>query len=167
MQPWLQSGLLVLVVIGMVVGLFGLIVPFFPGVIVVWLSILGYGLYHGFTVGSGILFGVITLLMIASTLVDNVLMSVNARQRGTSWLALAVGMASLLVGSILWTPLGGLAISFAAVFVVEFLRLKDWRRALESLKGMALGCGWSTVARFAIAILMILLWGVWYFLLSG
>jgi hypothetical protein len=166
MQTWLQSGLLVLVIIGMAVGLFGLFIPFFPGVIVVWLSILGYGLFHGFSNVSGILFGVITLLMIASTVIDNVLMSVNARQRGTSWLALGLGGTALLIGSILWTPVGGLAISFAVVFLVEFLRLRDWRQALESIKGMAMGCGWSTVARFGIAIAMILLWVTWFFFIK-
>jgi uncharacterized protein YqgC (DUF456 family) len=166
MPLWLDTALLVLVIAGMVIGLLGQFIPFFPGIIVIWLSILGYALLHGFTVWSGILFGVITLLMIASTLIDNVLMGVNARQRGTSWLALALGMAALLVGSLLWTPLGGLAVSFAAVFLVELVRLRDWRRALGSLKGMAIGCGWTAVVRFAIGLLMIGLWVIWYTLLT-
>jgi uncharacterized protein YqgC (DUF456 family) len=166
MPTWWDNGLLVLVIAGMVIGLFGLVIPFFPGVIVIWLSILGYGLLHGFTVWSGILFGVITLLMLSSTVVDNVLMGVNARQQGTSWLALALSMITLLVGSLLWTPLGGLAISFAAVFLVELVRLRDWRRALGSLKGMAIGCGWTAVVRFGIGLLMIGLWVIWYTLLT-
>ena len=166
MPLWLDTALLVLVIAGMVIGLLGQFIPFFPGIIVIWLSILGYALLHGFTVWSGILFGVITMLMIASTLIDNVLMGVNARQRGTSWLALALGMAALLVGSLLWTPLGGLAVSFAAVFLVELVRLRDWRRALGSLKGMAIGCGWTAVVRLAIGLLMIGLWVIWYTLLT-
>jgi uncharacterized protein YqgC (DUF456 family) len=166
MPPWFDTALLVLVVAGMMIGLLGLAIPFFPGVIVIWLSILGYALLHGFNVCSGILFGAITLLMIASTVIDNVLMSVNARQSGTSWLALTLGMAALLVGSLLWTPLGGLAVSFAAVFLVELVRLRDWRRALGSVKGMAVGCGWTAVIRFAIALLMIGLWVIWYTLLT-
>jgi len=166
MPPWFDTALLVLVVAGMMIGLLGLAIPFFPGVIVIWLSILGYALLHGFNVWSGILFGAITLLMIASTVIDNVLMSVNARQSGTSWLALTLGMAALLVGSLLWTPLGGLAVSFAAVFLVELVRLRDWRRALGSVKGMAVGCGWTAVIRFAIALLMIGLWVIWYTLLT-
>jgi uncharacterized protein YqgC (DUF456 family) len=167
MAPGVETALLVLVIIGMAVGLFGLVIPFFPGIIVIWLSILGYALLHGFTLWSGILFGVITLLMIASTVIDNVLMGVNARQRGTSWWALALGMVALLVGSLLWTPLGGLALCFAVVFLVELARLQgDWRRALGSIKGMAIGCGWTAVARFGIGLLMIGLWVIWYTLVK-
>jgi uncharacterized protein YqgC (DUF456 family) len=167
MAPWWETGLLTLVILGMGIGLFGLVIPFFPGIIVIWLSILGYGLLHGFTLWSGILFGVITLLMLSSTVVDNVLMSVNARQQGTSWWALALGTVALLVGSLLWTPLGGLALCFAAVFLVELARLRgDWRRALGSVKGMAIGCGWTAVVRFGIGLLMIGLWVIWYTLIK-
>ncbi len=165
MPPWLNTGLVALVVVGMVVGLFGQIIPFFPGITVIWLAILGYGLLRGFTLSSGIIFGVITLLMIASTFVDNILMGAGARQRGTSWLALALAMVALLVGSILLTPFGGLAISFLVVFLVEFIRLRDARQALGSLKGMALGCGWTAVVRFGIGLVMIGLWSIWYFLI--
>ncbi len=165
MPSWLDSALLVLVVAGMVVGVMGLAIPFFPGIIVIWLSILGYALLHGLTLWSGFLFGAITILMIASTVLDNVLMSVNARQSGTSWLALILGMVALLVGSLLWTPFGGLALSFAAVFLVELVRLRDWRRALGSIKSMATGCGWSALMRLAIGLLMIGLWVIWYTLL--
>src|SRR5512141_2360272 len=102
MPDWANSGVAALVILGMAIGLFGLFIPFFPGVIVIWLSILGYGVVHGFTIWSGILFGVITVLMLASTVVDNVLMGANARQQGTSWLAIAVGTVSMLVASVLW-----------------------------------------------------------------
>ena len=166
MPAWLDTALLVLVVAGMVIGLLGLAIPFFPGVIIIWLSILGYALLHGLTVWSGILFGIITLLMIANTVIDNVLMSVNARQSGTSWLALTSGMIALLVGSLLWTPFGGLAVSFAAVFIVELVRLRDWRSAFGSIKSMATGCGWTAVTRLAIGLLMIGLWVIWYALLK-
>jgi uncharacterized protein len=166
MASWLQNSLLVLVILGMAVGLFGLIIPFFPGVIVIWLSILGYGLYHGFTTGSGILFGVITILMIFSTLVDNLLMGTSARQKGTSWLAIILGMITLVIASIFVSPLGGLLISFGVVFLVELIRQGNPRKALESLKGMLTGFGLTFVARFGIGLLMIGLWAVWFFLLS-
>jgi uncharacterized protein len=163
MAPWVDTALLVLVILGMAVGLFGLAIPFFPGVIVIWFSILGYALLHGLTLWSGILFGVITLLMIASTVVDNVLMGVNARQQGTSWWALGVGMVSMFVGSLLWTPLGGLALCFGSVFLVELARQRgDWRGALGSIKGMAIGCGWTALVRFGIGMVMIGLWVVWF-----
>jgi len=167
MTPGLNTALLVLVMVGMVVGLFGLAIPFFPGVIVIWISILGYALLHGLTLWSGIVFTLITLLMLASTIADNVLMSVNARQQGTSWWALGLGMTAMLVGSLLWTPLGGLLLGFGAVFLVELARLQgNWRQALASIKGMAIGCGWTALLRFGIGLVMIGLWVIWYTLIK-
>ena len=163
---WLNHAWLLLILGGMFVGLFGLSIPFFPGIIIIWLSSLGYGLFHGFTWQSEILFTLISLLMLASMLVDNVLMGAYSRKQGTSWLAVGVGTLALLVGSIFWTPLGGLLLSFGVVFMVELVRLKDWRRATASLKGMVLGCGWTAVVRFGIGVLMIGLWVIWYTLLS-
>jgi uncharacterized protein len=162
----LNNGFFILILVGMFVGLFGLVIPFFPGIIVIWFSILGFGLFRGFTWQSGILFVFVTLLMLSSFLVDNVLMGAYSRKTGTSWLAVGLGMLALLVGSIFWTPLGGLLLSFGVVFLIELLRLKDWRRASASLKGMVLGCGWTAVARFGIGLLMIGLWLIWYTLLT-
>jgi uncharacterized protein YqgC (DUF456 family) len=162
MLSWLNTVFLVVILVGMAIGLLGSIVPFFPGVIIIWLAILGFGLLHGFSLGSGILFGFVTLLMLASTVIDNVLMGASARMRGTSWLALSIGMVSLLIASFFWTPLGGVLAAFVVVFLIELVRLKDWRQAVESIKGMALGCGWTGVARFGIGLVMVGLWVVWY-----
>ncbi len=162
----LHQALLILIYVGIAVGFIGQAIPFFPSLQVVWLSILGYGLLSGFTWLSGGVFFLITLIMVVDILLDNVLVSAGARVQGTSWLALGIGLAALLVGSLLWTPLGGLAASFAAVFFVELVRLKDMQKALASMKGMAIGCGWSALARLGAICLMIGMWLAWYFFIK-
>ena len=162
----LHQALLILIYIGIAVGFIGQAIPFFPSLQVIWLAVLGYGLLTGFARPGAVIFAAITLLMIVDFLLDNVLMSAGARAQGTSWLALGAGLAALLIGSLLWTPLGGLAAAFGAVFLVELVRLKDSRQALASMKGMAIGCGWSALARLATSLIMIGLWLVWYFWLS-
>jgi hypothetical protein len=47
------------------------------------------------------------------------------------------------------------------LFIIEFIRLRDWRKAVESARNMATGCGWSVIVRFGIAIVMITLWISW------
>lgn len=165
MPEWLNLGLQVLVVLGMLVGLVGLIIPFFPGVPIIWLSILGYGLTTGFNWKNGIVFGLITLLMLFSTVVDNILMGASARQKGTSWLAIGVGTLVMLVAGIFLSPLVGLLLSFVSVFLVEFLRRNDWRGALEALRSLVVGYGWTMLARFAIGLVMIALWLFWHLVL--
>jgi hypothetical protein len=38
---------------------------------------------------------------------------------------------------------------------------KDYRKALAVTKGMAIGRGWSFVARFGVGLMMITLWAIW------
>jgi hypothetical protein len=47
------------------------------------------------------------------------------------------------------------------LFGVEWIRCKDWRKALASLKGMMIGWGWAFVIRFIIGLVMIGLWFIW------
>jgi len=104
-------------------------------------------------------------LMLLGNVADNLLMGAKSRQVGTSWWALGLGLAAMILGSIFLTPLGGLALAFVVVFAVEVIRVRSWRKALESTRGLMMGCGWAVAARFSIGLLMIGLWLVWYFLL--
>lgn len=163
LDPVLNQTLLIVVYIGIAVGYVGQAIPFFPSLQVIWLGILGYGLLTGFNWRSGIDFGLITLIMLAGILAEQVLMSASARQHGSSWLALAGGLVVLLIGSLLWTPLGGLAAAFGTVFLIEFVRSRNPQQALNSTKGMAIGCGWGFVTRLGINSAMVGLWLFWLF----
>lgn len=151
-----------LVVLGiMLFGLLTLAIPVLPGLVIIWVPALVYGVVTGFTWLSGILFAVMTVLMIAGSLVDNVIMGAKARQQGASWLAIAVALVAGLFGSIILPPFGGLVAALIGLFAVEYARLKDTDRALESTRSMAIGCGWAALVRFGIGLVMILLWGAW------
>ncbi len=145
----------------MLFGLFSLLLIVFPGLTIIWVAALAYGLAHGFTTGGGVLFAVITVLMLGGNVVDNITMGASARQTGASWLAIGIALLAGVIGSLVWTPLGGLAAALLGIFVVEYFRLRDWRKAVNSARGMVIGCGWSAFIRFGIGIAMILLWGAW------
>jgi uncharacterized protein YqgC (DUF456 family) len=145
----------------MLFGLFSLMIPLMPGLVVIWVSILIYGIIDGFSVGSGIIFAIITVLMIVGNLLDNILMGTGARQQGASWGTILLALLGGLIGSIFLTPLGGLLITFAILYLLEYLRERDAKKAWESTKSMALGFGWAVLSRMGIGLVMILLWGLW------
>ncbi len=145
----------------MLFGLLGLAIPVLPGLVIIWVPALVYGILTGFSWLSGGLFAGMTVLMIIGNLVDNVIMGARAREQGASWLAIAVALTAGIIGSIVFPPFGGLIAALIGLFLVEILRLKDLRRALESTRSMAVGCGWAAVVRFGIGLVMILLWGAW------
>lgn len=144
----------------MIAGLLTLFIPVLPGLVIIWVAALVYYLVVGFNLTSGILFAVITLLAIAGGLIDNVIMGGSARSKGASWLAIGVALVAALIGSLVWPPFGGLIGALLALFVVEFIRLKDWRQALDTTSSMAVGCGWAVVARIGIGAVMIILWAL-------
>ena len=148
----------------MLVGLVGLVVPLFPGIVVIWLAALGYGIVVGFTPLGIVLFVVITILMLAGTLVDNVLMGVGARQGGASWLSLGAALVAGIAGTLLFPPVGGLIATPLVVLLIEYLRSHDWSKTWIAVRGLAVGWGLSFVARFIIGVVMVLLWGVWVWL---
>ena len=161
MSEWLNVSTFGLTLLVMLVGLFGLIVPIFPGIIVIWLAGLGYGVVTGFNLFGIIMMVLLTIAMLAGVTVDNVLMGAGARRGGASWLAVTSAMVAGIAGTILFPPLGGLIASPLAVLLVEFLRGRDLSRAWRATRGLATGWGLSFLARFGIGVLMIGLWLVW------
>ena len=82
----------------MVVGLVLLIIPIFPGITVIWLAALLYGIVTGFDTLGIVILVLITLGMIAGVTVDNVLMGAGARQGGASWLTIGVALFAGIAG---------------------------------------------------------------------
>ena len=161
MPAWLIASIFWITLVIMGVGLFGLIVPIFPGITVIWLAALGYGVVTRFTTLGWILFAVITLLFIGGVTIDNILMGATARKQGASWSSLGLGMLAGILGTIFLPPLGGIIAAPIVVLLMEYLRQRDFTKALASLRGLAIGWGASFVVRFLIGLVMIGLWLVW------
>ena len=161
MDPRVELIISLVILAGMFVSLCGLIVPIFPGLIVIWVLTLLYGILCGFGIVGAGLFISITALAILGEISDNLLMSKKARQEGARWLSLAAAFIAGVVCSIVFTPLVGIAAALGALFLAEYVASRDRRKALAVTKGMAIGWGWSFVARFGAGLMMIALWGIW------
>lgn len=145
----------------MLVGLFGMLIPIFPGGIIIWLASLVYGLLVGFE-GVGLwVFIVISIFMVVGSVGDNIVMGKAARGKGGSWLAIILGLLAGVVGTIFFPPFGGVIGAPTILFLVEYLRSRDTKLAFEITKGLMIGWGWSVVLRFGLGIGMIMLWGFW------
>jgi uncharacterized protein YqgC (DUF456 family) len=160
-SAFLDVSLIWLTIFVMLVGLFGLVVPIFPGLVIIWLAALGYGVVAGFGTLGGILFALITLIMAAGAVLDNVLMGAKAREAGASWESIAVGLLAGVVGTIVFPPIGGLIAAPLGILLMEYYKSQDVDKALKATRGLALGCGWAFVLRFGLGALMIGLWAAW------
>ena len=142
-----------------------LVLPLLPGLVIIWVATLGYGLAAGFGTLGWVMFGIVTVLMLAGSVVDNVLMGTSAHKEGTPWWVILVAMTAAIVGSfVIPIPIiGGILAALLTLFVIEWIRRKDWRKALSSIKGMLVGWGWTFGIRFIIGMIMIGLWLIWAF----
>jgi uncharacterized protein YqgC (DUF456 family) len=154
MPVWLSASIFWITLIIMGVGLFGLAVPIFPGVTVIWLAALGYGVVTGFNTLGWVLLAVITVLFIIGVTIDNVLMNAKAHKDGAAWSSLGLGMLAGILGTVFFPPLGGIIAAPLVVLLIEYL-------ALATLRGMAIGWGTAFVVRFLIGLAMIGIWLVW------
>ncbi|MGB2964761.1 MAG: DUF456 domain-containing protein [Anaerolineales bacterium] len=161
MPNWLNLSLNILIYLIMAVGLFGMVVPIYPGVVIIWAAALIHGLATGFLTLEVWVLVVITLLAIVGTLVDNFLMGGKARQAGASWLSIGGALLAGVIGTFAFPPLGGLIAAPTLLFLLEYARLRDSTEAWDITKGLLTGWGLSFVARFIIGLVMILIWAVW------
>ena len=161
MPPWLETTLNILISLTMFVGLFGLIVPIFPGNVVMWFAALVYGIVFGFDVLGGIMFAIITLLMLAAVFADNVLMGAKARENGAAWSSIILALVAGVVGTLFFPPIGGVIAAPLVLYLMEYLRLRDSDQATKVVKALVFGWGLAFIVRFGLGVVMLILWGVW------
>lgn len=161
LPDWLETVIKVLISASMLAGLFGLVIPIFPGNAVMWVAALIYGLIFGFGAEGVIIFILITLLTIGAMLGDNVLMGAKAREKGASWVSIFLALASGVMFTLIFPPLGGIIAAPLVLFGAEYFRLKDHRQALQVIRGLLAGWGWAFALRFGIGIVVLILWLIW------
>jgi hypothetical protein len=107
------------------------------------------------------LFALITLLMIAGNIADNLIIARKMRDKYVPWSSILFAFAASIIASIFFTPLIGLVAAPVGLFLAEGRRLRDRDAAIESTKAYMIGWGWAFGARFLIGILMIGFWMLW------
>ena len=138
-------------------GLFGLMVPGFPGTVVMWVAVLVYGLIAGFGTPGIVLFIIISLLMLGSVIVDNVLMMSGARQGGVPWTVILLAVVVGTIGTLVFPPIGGLIAVPIAILLLEYNRTRDWAAARQATIALVKGWGLGFLARFGMGFLFLAL----------
>ena len=147
----------------MIVSWLGLIIPIFPGLNIMWVAALGWGIYKGLAWPGWMFLLILTLLMVLGNFADNVFISGKARISGASWWSILVGNLAGIAGAFILPPFGGLLFAILGVLVVELIRHRDWQKAWSTSKQMFFGFTWAIAARMAVGALMIGLWAIWAF----
>ena len=164
-QFWSEVLLQSLTLFVLLVGLFGLLVPVFPGLLIMWLAALLYALLENAAGRMAwmdwTLFALITIHMLVGNVIDNIIIARKMRGQSIPWSSIALAFLSGLIASIFFTPLIGLIASPLALFGAETLRLRDRKLAFASARTYMIAWGWSFAVVFGIGVLMLILWLLW------
>lgn len=149
----------------LIFGLIGLLIPVFPGLVVMWVAILVYAIVQtglgNMTWVSWLLFMLITLLMIGGNISDNIIIAKHVRDKNVPWSSILWSFAAGILVSLFFTPILGILASPLALYLAEWRRLQDKTLALANTKAWMTGWGWSVAARMGVGMVMIIFWGVW------
>jgi uncharacterized protein YqgC (DUF456 family) len=165
MPTWFEVAFETFTLFVLIVGLLGLILPIFPGLVIMWLGTLLYALVQSsagnMTGWEWTLFAFITVLMVAGSVADNLIIARKMRDRYIPWSSILFAFGASIVASIFFTPLIGLVAAPVGLYLAETSRLKNRDAALESTKTYMIGWGWAFGVRFLIGLVMIGLWMLW------
>jgi uncharacterized protein len=161
MEDIFNISVLGIVQLFMLIGLFGSLIPMFPGLVIMWGAALGYGIAQGFSTAGIIIFIIVTILVIIGSLVDNLLMGAGARKGGASWSTIFVALLAGVLGTLLFPPIGGIIAIPLAVMLLEFIRLGNIQKAWFALRGLVTGWGLSYIVRFLLGFIILVLWWGW------
>ncbi len=145
----------------MLVGLAGVVLPVLPGLALMWVAALGYGLFIGWGTSGPWLFGLISLLALAGLGAEVLVTGAGARAAGASRWAILAGLALALVGLLGFGIPGAVVGLIGGIIGVEYLRLKDWRKSAQSALGSAIGYGAAFGVKLLLGVSVIAAWLAW------
>ena len=145
----------------MAVGLVGTVVPVMPGLVLIWAAGLVYGLVSGFGTAGIVAFAVMTLLLVAGTVLSYTLPHRAGIQGGAARSSMMLGIVGAVIGMVV-IPVLGLPIgAVLGVLLGEFRRLRQWPAAWATTKVVVIGFGKAALAEFLAGVAMIGAWVVW------
>jgi len=152
---------LVLIALAMIVGIVGTILPFLPGLPIVWVAALIYGLVEGFGTLGWICFAVITALAISGIVAGLVVPQRKVQGGGAPFSTTVAGIIGGVIGFFV-IPIVGIAVgAVVGVLVAERVRTHDWTAAWASTKRAIVGFGLGALVQVVAGVLMMGTWIAW------
>ena len=91
-------------------------------------------------------------------------MGAKAREKGAAWVSIILALLAGVIFTLIFPPIGGIIAAPLVLYLMEFQRLEDSAEATKVVKALLVGWGLAFVVRFGIGVVMIVLWGIWAYL---
>ena len=163
MTPHTTSFIQFLAYAGMVIGVFGTVLPVVPGPVLVWLSALLWAWDDRFQAVGWPTLILLLLLALAAEISDVVLAGMGAKKGGASWQSMVAAGVAAVAGLIIFNVVGAVIGAFLGLLFWEARRHGgEWRQAWHASRSFILGYLAAIVVKifFVIAMLLLFFWQV-------
>ena len=156
--------LVVAVAVAMAVGIAGTILPVVPGLVLVALAALAYGVVEGFGTIGAVAFVLIVVVGVAGTAAGVVVPQRAASAGGAPRSSILIGAVGAALGfflvPIVGLPLGGVI----GIYLGERARSGDAEVAWRTTRATIRGFGVAALLQLAAGLLMAAIWVAWVLL---
>ena len=152
-----------LILILFVLSFVGIIMPVIPGVTLIWIGLLLYNFIISPLVGWQFWLTMF-LLTVLTIVVDFLASSTWVKHKGGSRLGAWAAILGILVGPLLFGPIGVVIGPFLLVLVVEIIRGVPWKQATQIGFASIIGLLGGSLLKAIIHLLMIVIFffKVWF-----
>ena len=140
----------------MLAGLIGSLLPGLPGTPLVLVAAVGHRLCYGPSSVSNAVLMILVVLALAALLFDFLAGLFGARKLGATWRG-AIGAVLGGIAGLFFGPPGIIIGPFVGATLLELSGGREWKPAAKAGLGATLGLFLGIVGKFAISVVMILL----------
>ncbi|BAS27901.1 DUF456 domain-containing protein [Limnochorda pilosa] len=152
LAEWIAFGVATIV---MGAGVVGTVLPMLPGIPMVWLAMLVFGMVEGFQQVDGVFLTVTLVVAIAAQVAEHYARAWGARRYGAGRAGACGAVLGAVVG-LFFLPLGLVLGPFLGALVAELFSGKDLPQSVRAGWGGLVGTLGSVAVNFAVALGMML-----------
>ncbi|MBU0648067.1 DUF456 domain-containing protein, partial [Patescibacteria group bacterium] len=146
----------IIVLIVMLIGLVGEVLPVVPGMILIWLAALAYGIYDGFENLSLYTIVFLILCWLIASLADVLTTWLTTRHINVSWYGILGALVGAIIGFISFAFWGMILGIMLGAFAGEFWYKRQALTAIKASAAAIIGFALGSALKIFIAIFMIL-----------
>ena len=153
-----DTNITILCGVAMVIGVFGVVIPFLPGLLLCWASATAWAIFVGEGAGRWGVLALVTVIAILGIVVKYAWPGRNLKRSGVPNRTLLLGGVLAIVGFFV-IPVIGLFIGFVAgVWLAEVARLSDAKQAWPSTKHAIKAAGLAMLVELGAALAIAIIW---------
>jgi len=153
-----DTNITILCGVAMVIGVFGVVIPFLPGLLLCWATATAWAIFVGEGAGRWGVLALVTVIAILGIVVKYAWPGRNLKRSGVPNKTLLLGGVLAIVGFFV-IPVIGLVIGFVAgVWLAELARLGDAKLAWPSTKHAIKAAGLAMLVELGAALAIAIIW---------